>query len=129
MFRYSKEELFKEFAVAKEKDVKLSKKDTLEEKELDIYKNRIQFFKDHIELKKKQPKVYENVDVKFDKLLALYETPNPRDAFYKSFFGMTYAEKKRQESLEDLTEKQKEREEAKKKKELEVEGVKEVTFN
>ena len=42
---------------------------------------------------------------------------------------MTYAEKKRQESLEDLTEKQKEREEAKKKKELEVEGVKEVTFN
>ena len=128
-FKYSKEELFKEFAVAKEKDVKLSKKDTIEEKELDVYTNRIQFFKDHIELKNKNPKIYDNVDVKFDKLLMLYQTPNPRDAFYKSFFGMTYAEKKRQESLEDLTEKQKEREEAKKQKQKEIDGVKEVTFN
>jgi len=103
MFRYDKDNLFKEFYVAKEKDVKLSKKDTLEEKELDVYKNRIQFFKDHIELKSKHPEYYENVDVKFDKLLALYETPNPRDAFYKAFFGVTYAEKKRQEEAEYIT--------------------------
>ena len=100
MFRYDKDNLFKEFAVAKEKDIKLSKKETLEEKELDVYKNRIQFFKDHIELKSKNPEYYENVDVKFDKLLALYETPNPRDAFYMAFFGMTYAQKKRQEDAE-----------------------------
>ena len=100
MFRYDKDNLFKEFAVAKEKDIKLSKKETLEEKELDVYKNRIQFFKDHIELKSKNPEYYENVDVKFDKLLALYETPNPRDAFYMAFFGMTYAQKKKQEEAE-----------------------------
>jgi len=100
MFRYSKELLFKEFDAAKEKDVALSKKETREEKELDIYKNRIQFFYDHIELKKKHPEYYELVDIKFDKLLALYETPNPRDAFYMAFFGVTYAQKKRQEDAE-----------------------------
>ena len=94
MFRYSKEELFKEFYAAKDKDISLSKKETQEEKETDYYTNRIKFFKDHIELEKQHPEYYENVDVKFDKLLALYETPNPRDAFYMSFFGKTYAEKK-----------------------------------
>jgi len=97
-FKYTKEELFKEFAVAKEKDIALSDKPTLEEKELDVYKNRIQFFYDHIALKDKHPEYYSEVDVKFDKLLKLYETENPRDAFYMSFFGMTYAQKKRQES-------------------------------
>ena len=99
-FKYTKEELFKEFKVATDKDVALSKKDTLDEKEHDIYKNRIQFFYDHIELKKKNPEYYEFVDIKFDKLLALYETPNPRDAFYMSFFGVTYAQKMRQEEAQ-----------------------------
>src|SRR6056300_591966 len=103
-FKYTKEELFKEFNVAKEKDVALSKKPTREEKELDVYKNRIQFFYDHIDLKKKNPEYYSEVDVKFEPLLKLYETENPRDAFYMSFFGMTYAEKKRQESRDDNSE-------------------------
>ena len=103
-FKYTKEELFKEFNVAKEKDVALSKKPTREEKELDVYKNRIQFFYDHIDLKKKHPEYYSELDVKFEPLLKLYETENPRDAFYMSFFGMTYAEKKRQESRDDNSE-------------------------
>ena len=102
MFKYSKEELFKEFYAAKEKDVKLSKKTTREEKELDVYKNRIQFFYDHIELKKQNPEYYEFVDVKFDKLLDLYLQPNPRDAFYMAFFGKTYAEKKAEENKDDI---------------------------
>ena len=93
-FKYDKENLFKEFAVAKEKDIALSKKDTLEEKENDYYTNRIQFFKDHIKLEKEHPEYYSNVDIKFEKLLNLYLTPNPRDAFYVSFFGKTYAEKR-----------------------------------
>ena len=101
-FKYSKELLFKEFYAAKDKDIALSKKDTLEEKENDIYKNRIQFFKDHIELKQKHPEYYENVDIKFDKLLALYETENPRDAFYMSFFGKTYAEKRSESEPKSL---------------------------
>ena len=51
-FKYDKDNLFKEFKVAKQKDIALSKLDTLEEKENDVYKNRIQFLKEHIELKK-----------------------------------------------------------------------------
>lgn len=97
----TKEELFKEFYACKDKDVALSKKDTLEEKELDIYTNRIQFFKDHIVNKAKNPQYYSQVDVKFDKLLALYQTDSPRDAFYKAFFGMSYAAKKAQENASD----------------------------
>jgi len=92
-FKYDKDNLFKEFEVAKQKDIKLSKKKLSTEKEVDRYDNRIQFFKEHIELKAKHPEYYEDVDVKFDKLLALYQTPNPRDAFYMAFFGKTYAEK------------------------------------
>ena len=42
-FKYDKTNLFKEFEVAKNKDIALSKLDTLEEKENDVYKNRIQF--------------------------------------------------------------------------------------
>ena len=47
-FKYDKENLFKEFDVAKQKDIKLSKLETLEQKENDVYKNRIQFLKEHI---------------------------------------------------------------------------------
>jgi len=93
MFTYNKENLFAEFDDAKKKDIKLSKKKTLSEKEVDRYDNRIQFFKDHIELKAKHPEYYSDVDVKFDALLKLYQTPSPRDAFYRSIFGMSYAEK------------------------------------
>ena len=93
MFTYNKENLFAEFDDAKKKDIKLSKKKTLSEKEVDRYDNRIQFFKDHIELKAKHPEYYSDVDVKFDALLKLYQTTSPRDAFYRSIFGMSYAEK------------------------------------
>ena len=93
-FKYDKENLFKEFDVAKQKDIALSKKDTLEEKENDFYTNRIQFFKDHIKLKKEHPEYYSNVDIKFENLLKHYLTTNPRDSFYVAFFGKTYAEKR-----------------------------------
>ena len=51
-FKYDKTNLFKEFEVAKNKDIALSKLDNLEDKENDVYKNRIQFFREHIALKK-----------------------------------------------------------------------------
>lgn len=100
MFTYNKENLFAEFKVAKEKDIKMSKKKSLSEKEVDRYDNRIQFFKDHIELKAKHPEYYSDVDVKFDALLKLYQTPSPRDAFYKSIFGKSYAEKMAESEIE-----------------------------
>ena len=67
-FKYDKTNLFKEFEVAKNKDIALSKLDTLEEKENDVYKNRIQFFKDHIELKKTNPSYYSDLDINFDSM-------------------------------------------------------------
>ena len=91
-FKYDKTNLFKEFEVAKNKDIALSKLDTLEEKENDVYKNRIQFFKDHIELKKTNPSYYSDLDINFDSLLSVYLTPSPRETFYQKVFGKSYAE-------------------------------------
>lgn len=93
-FKYDKDNLFKEFDVAKQKDVALSKLDTLEDKENDVYKNRIQFLKEHIELKKTNPSYYSELDINFDALLNVYLTTNPRDTFYQQVFGMSYAEKR-----------------------------------
>ena len=47
---YCKENLFAEFEVATQKDTKGKK---------EKYDNRIQFFKDHIELRKNHPEYYE----------------------------------------------------------------------
>ena len=91
-FKYDKDNLFKEFDVAKQKDIKLSKLETLEEKENDVYKNRIQFLKEHIELKKTNPSYYSDVDINFDNLLSTYLTTNPRETFYQKVFGRSYAE-------------------------------------
>ena len=101
MFRYDKENLFKEFYIAKDKDISLSKKKSLEEKENDIHTNRIQFFKDHIELKKKNPSYYDNVDINFENLLKVYQSQDPRDTFYQTVFGMSYAAKKFSENAEN----------------------------
>ena len=91
-FKYDKSNLFKEFEVAKNKDIALSKLDTLEEKENDVYKNRIQFLKEHIELKKTNPEYYSEVDINFDNLLNAYLTTDPRETFYQKVFGKSYAE-------------------------------------
>jgi len=91
-FKYDKDNLFKEFDVAKQKDIKLSKLDTLDEKENDVYKNRIQFFKEHIELKKTNPSYYSDLDINFDNLLSTYLTTNPRETFYQKVFGKSFAE-------------------------------------
>ena len=99
-FRYSKETLFLEFEDAKNKDIKISKKKSLFDKENDYYTNRIQFCKDHVELKKKHPEYYENLDIKFDNLLSTYQTVNPLDTFYTKIFGMSYAEKMRISEIE-----------------------------
>ena len=114
-FKYDKDNLFAEFKVAKDKDIKASKKKSQDEKENDVFKNRIQFFKDHIELKRSNPSVYEMVDINFDNLLLAYQSANPRDWFYMKVFGMTYAQKMRKESLEDKASKD---EEEKKSKEV-----------
>jgi len=100
MITYDKDTLFKEFKDAKAKDVALSTKKKLEDKEVDIYVNRIQFFKDHIRNKTLNPKVYDLLDINFHELLLAYESDNPRDYFYMSVFDKTYAEKMFEEESE-----------------------------
>ena len=88
---YSKETLFAELDVATKKDQSGKK---------EKYDNRIQFFKDHIELRKTNPQYYDGVDVNFTNLLEAWSAPNPRDHFYMKVFGKTYAEKMAESELE-----------------------------
>ena len=81
---YSKETLYTEFQDATAKDTKGKK---------EKYDNRIQFFKDHIELRKNHPEYYDGVDINFTNLLEAWSAPNPRDHFYQKVFGKTFAEK------------------------------------
>ena len=88
---YNKENLFVEFDVATQKDTKGKK---------EKYDNRIQFFKDHIELRKTNPKYYDGIDINFTNLLEAWSAPNPRDHFYMKVFGKTYADKMAESELE-----------------------------
>ena len=88
---YSKETLFDEFDVATKKDQSGKK---------EKYDNRIQFFKDHIELRKTNPQYYDGVDINFTNLLEAWSAPNPRDHFYMKVFGKTFAEKMAESELE-----------------------------
>ena len=88
---YNKENLYIEFDVATQKDTKGKK---------EIYDNRIQFFKDHIELRKTNPQYYDGLDINFTNLLEAWSAPNPRDHFYMKVFGKTFAEKMAESELE-----------------------------
>ena len=90
---YSKETLFAEFDVAKTKDTK---------GKYEKYDNRIQFCKDHIELRNNKPQYYEGVDINFSNLLSAYLQENPVDAFYKVGFGKTFAEVQAESELDKL---------------------------
>lgn len=91
-FKYDKDNLFKEFKVATEKDEKNKK---------NKYGNRIKFCKDHIELRKNHPEYYDGLDINFDNLLEAWSAPNPRDHFYMKVFGKTYAQKMAGEREDD----------------------------
>ena len=84
-FRYDKQTIFSEFNEAKAKDAKLANGD-----EHKIYTNRIKLLKEYIDLEKKMPEVFEDVNIKFESLLNMYLTENPRDTFYKSVFGKSF---------------------------------------
>ena len=91
--RINKEMIFEQF-----KDV--TKKDQSKKKE--TFTNRIEFLKTLKSDIQKNPKNFD-FNVTPDQLqntINCYLAPNPRDAFYKSVFGMTYAEKKAQEEME-----------------------------
>jgi hypothetical protein len=100
MITYDKDTLFREFKDAKEKDIALSTKKKLEDREVDFYTNRIQFFKDHIKNQSVNPRTYDNLDVNFEELLKAYESESPRDYFYMSVFGKSFQQKMWEEEAE-----------------------------
>ena len=121
----TKEQLFAEFNDAKQKDLKQS---TTNEPYEDCFTNRLELLKSHRDAKKSHPNQYRHLDVNFYNLILAYSSPVPVDYFYNRIFGMSLQEYKYKKYVEEMTEKQKEKEEAKK-KESQVEDVKEVTFN
>ena len=120
----TKETIFEEFKIAKQKDIAKSKTKPPYE---NVFTNRIAVLKSHAETKKSNPNYYRNIDINFDNLLLAYQSPVPVDHFYKVGFGKTLSEYEHDKRIAELTEKQKEREEEKTLKEKE--DVKEVTFN
>ena len=91
---YTKEQIFTEF-----KDV--TKKDQSKKKE--VFTNRVAYLKSLKEDMLAMPKNFANISMTPDQLqntIDCWSAPKLIDAFYKSVFGMTYAEKKQQEELE-----------------------------
>tara|TARA_B100001996_G_scaffold369890_1_gene343752 strand:- start:103 stop:522 length:420 start_codon:yes stop_codon:yes gene_type:complete len=128
----TKESIFAEFKIAKEKDLK---KSTTNEPYENCFTNRLKLLKSHKDAKQTNPGIYRNLDVKFDNLIAAYSSPVPVDYFYKSVFGKTYAEYKESVRVAELTELQKEKEDKRREKEKQelkkekAEDVKEISIN
>jgi len=98
----------------------------------DCFTNRLQLLKSHKDAKKSNPKMYRNLDINFDNLILAYSSPVPVDHFYKKVFGLSLQEYKYKKYVEEMTEKQKEKEEKLKKEQkekLKIEDVEEITFN
>ena len=108
---YTKEMIFNEFKEVTKKDQKKKK---------EIFTNRIEYLKCLKEDMIKVPKNFSNINItpeQLQKTIDCWSAPNPRDAFYKSVFGMTYAEKKQQEELEYFIYENGEKKEVRKSKE------------
>jgi len=99
---YTKEMIHKEFAEVTLKD----ERNALKPAGKVSYKHRIEYLKALKEDMIKVPKHFSNLNLTTDQLQNLiddWSAPNPRDAFYKRIFGVTYAEKKAQEEAEYFT--------------------------
>ena len=114
----TKETIFEEFKIAKDKDIAKSKSKPPYE---NVFTNRLNVLRSHRDAKKSHPKSYRHLDINFDNLILAYSAPVPVDHFYKKVFGKSLSEYEHDKRLAELTEKQKEREEAKKLKEKENE--------
>ena len=128
----TKEEIFEEFKIAKQKDIA---KSTTKPPYENCFKNRLKLLKSHRYAKITNPKVYRHLQVNFDNLILAYSSPVPIDAFYKTVFNKTFTQYNESKRVEDMTELQKEKDERRRKKEKEelkkqkAEDVKEITIN
>ena len=114
----TKEQIFDEFKIAKEKDIA---KSTTKPPYENVFTNRLNVLKSHRDAKKSHPKSYRHLDINFDNLILAYSAPVPVDHFYKTVFGKSLSQYTHDKRIEALTEKQKERQAAKKLKEKEDE--------
>ena len=114
----TKEQIFDEFKIAKDKDIA---KSTSKPPYENVFTNRLNVLRSHRDAKKSHPKSYRHLDINFENLILAYSAPVPVDHFYKTIFNKTLSEYEQDKRLADLTEKQKERQEAKKLKEKEDE--------
>jgi len=108
--KITKEMIFDQFKDATKKD---------QSKKKETFTNRVEFLKTLKSDIQKNPKNFD-FNVTPDQLqntINCYLAPNPRDAFYKSVFGMTYAEKKAQEEMEYFIYENGEKKEVRKSKE------------
>ena len=114
----TKEQIFDEFKIAKDKYIA---KSTSKPPYENVFTNRLNVLRSHRDAKKSHPKSYRHLDINFENLILAYSAPVPVDHFYKTIFNKTLSEYEHDKRLADLTEKQKERQEAKKLKEKEDE--------
>ena len=114
----TKEQIFDEFKIAKEKDIA---KSTSKPPYENVFTNRLNVLRSHRDAKKSHPKSYRRLDINFENLILAYSAPVPVDHFYKTVFGKSLSVYTHDKRIEDMTELQKEREEAKKLKEKEDE--------
>lgn len=86
---YTKEEIRKEFATAKEKD--LSGK-------TETFVNRAAMMKKHMEEEREMPELYESMEDRngkpfnFAGLYETYSSDNPKEYFFLKHYGLTYRE-------------------------------------
>ena len=114
----TKEQIFDEFKIAKDKDIA---KSTSKPPYENVFTNRLNVLRSHRDAKKSHPKSYRHLDINIENLIHAYSAPVPVDHFYKTIFNKTLSEYVHDKRLADLTEKQNERQEAKKLKEKEDE--------
>ena len=110
-FMYTKELIFTEFKEVTKRDKK-GKKET--------FNHRIDYLKSLKEDMIKNPKTFSNFRVTPEQLqntIDDWAAPKPIDAFYKRIFGMTFAEKKAQEEIQNMILEKKDKDDKKKEKE------------
>ena len=96
----TKEMLFSEFDVARQKDAKKKKND---------YAHSIAYLKEHAVAKKNHPNQYRHLDIKFDNLIKMYESGDPDMYMYKKFGIEPYWMKQQREEQEEKEKKKKEK--------------------
>ena len=100
----TKEQIFDEFKIVKEKDVKKKTKDGKES-----YTHRIALLQSHAEAKAAHPNQYRHLDIKFDNLIKMYESGDPDMYCYKKLGIEPYWMKQQREEQEEKEKKKKEK--------------------